>query len=245
MRDGNNIIQGLWIGSRLSTMEQLSITSFLRHGHEFHLYVYDEVKEVPPGTAIKDANDILPASAIFQYKNRPSYAGFADVFRFKLLYDHGGWWADSDMVCLRAFDFPDEYVFSSEMNGGTQLTNVGVIKAPVNSAAIAHAFRIAESKDPRKIQWGEIGPRLMGEVMKMFDLEKYQKPYYTFCPISDWRRFLQPYVAGLHPEAYAAHLWNEGWRLAKQDKDSAYHPDCLYEQLKRLYLTPDQETLPE
>ena len=52
----NKIIQGLWIGPELSVMEQLSIASFLRNGHEYHLYVYDELKHVPSGTILKDAN---------------------------------------------------------------------------------------------------------------------------------------------------------------------------------------------
>jgi hypothetical protein len=35
----NDIIQGLWVGPELSVMEQLSVSSFLRHGHQYHLYV--------------------------------------------------------------------------------------------------------------------------------------------------------------------------------------------------------------
>jgi mannosyltransferase OCH1-like enzyme len=233
---GNRVIQGLWIGSRLSKMEQLSIASFLGNGHEYHLYAYNELENVPAGVVIKDAGQILPPSAIFQYKNRPSYAGFADVFRFKLLFERGGWWADSDMVCLRPFDFPEEYVFSSEMNAGRELTNVGVIKAPAGSDALAHAFRVCQAKNPSEITWGEIGPTLMGEIVKKYGLDKYQKPYYTFCPISEWRRFLEPYVAAIHADAFGIHLWNEGWRLANQDKDRFYHPNCIYEQLKQLYL---------
>jgi len=232
----NRIVQGMWVGSRLSIMEQLSIASFLRNGHEYHLYAYNDLANVPAGTVIKDANQILPASAIFQYKNRPSYAGFADVFRFKLLYERGGWWADSDMVCLRPFEFAEDYVVNTELNSGQQITSCQVIKAPAGSEAIAYACRVCQTKDPRKIKWGDIGPKLMGDVVEKFQLGKYQKPYYIFCPISEWHKFLKPYVAAIHPESYAVHLWNEGWRLANQDKDSSYHPDCIYEQLKRMYL---------
>ena len=76
----NRVIQGLWVGSRLSVMEQLSITSFLAAGHEYHLFVYDTVSGVPPGAIVKDANHILPASMIFLYPDHNSYAGFADFF---------------------------------------------------------------------------------------------------------------------------------------------------------------------
>jgi len=107
----NKIIQGLWIGPELSVMEQLSISSFLLNGHDYHLYVYDYVKNVPVGAVVRDANEILPASRIFQYKRSPSYAGFANFFRYKLLLERGGWWADTDTICVKPFDFPEEYVF--------------------------------------------------------------------------------------------------------------------------------------
>jgi len=92
--DLNKTIQGPWIGPELSLMEQLSISSFLQNGHDYHLYVYDEVKNIPAGTVIRNANEILPAAGMFQYKHRPSYAGFASHFRYKLLLERGGWWAD-------------------------------------------------------------------------------------------------------------------------------------------------------
>src|SRR5438132_12635269 len=111
-------------------MEKLSISSFIRNGHDYHLYTYNELPYVPAGTVLKDANEILPASAIFQYRDRPSYAGFANSFRYKLLLERGGWWADTDTVCLRLFDFSEEYVFSSEMQGDIEVINNGLIKAP-------------------------------------------------------------------------------------------------------------------
>jgi mannosyltransferase OCH1-like enzyme len=233
--DGNRIIQGLWIGSRLSTMEQLSISSFLRHEHEYHLYAYNELANVPAGTVIKDANEILPASSIFQYKNRPSYAGFANYFRYKLLLERGGWWADADLVCLRPFDFPEEHVFSSELNVGHEIVNCGAIKAPKGSEGMAYACGVCQAKKPDQLVWGETGPRLVAEVVKKYRLDKYQKPYYIFCPISEWHKVLEPHVA-IHPEAYAIHLWNEEWRLANQDKNGRYHRRCIYERLKATYL---------
>jgi mannosyltransferase OCH1-like enzyme len=236
--ESNRIIQGLWIGPQLSIMEQLSISSFLSNGHEYHLYTYNDLRNIPTGTVIQDANQILPASAIFQYNDRPSYAGFANFFRYKLLLERGGWWADTDTICLRPFDFLDEYVFSSELRGDREATNAGLIKAPRGSEAMAYAWRVCQSKDPDKIVWGETGPGLMSEVVRQLRLERYQTPYYTFCPISflEWHKVLEPYVAAVPEGAYAIHLWNEMWRAGNQDKDGVYHEACIYEQLKRLYL---------
>ena len=235
----NRIIQGLWIGPELSVMEQMSIASYLRNGHEYHLYVYDEPKNIPAGTIIKDAKQILPASMIFQYKQYPSYAGFANFFRYKLLLERGGWWSDMDAICLKPLDFPDEHVFSTEMCRGLEVVSCGLIKAPTGSRAMAYAWEVCQSKKPELLVWGETGPKLMGEAVKKFSLEKYKKPYHVFCPFGffEWRKVLEsdPGVM-LDESSYSIHLWNEMWRDAGQDKNAQYHQDCLYERLKRRYL---------
>ena len=148
-------------------MEQLSISSFLLNGHDYHLYVYDDVKYIPAGTVVMDASEILPSSSIFQYKHRPSYAGFANFFRYKLLLERGGWWADTDTICLKPFDFPDEYVFSTEINHrGREVVNNGVIKAPAGSVVMAYAWDVCQTKNPARLVWGETGPRLMAKAVK-------------------------------------------------------------------------------
>lgn len=238
--DLNKIIQGLWIGPELSVMEQLSLSSFLLNGHEYHLYVYDDVKNIPCGVVLLDANQILPSSSIFQYKRRPSYAGFANSFRYKLLLERGGWWADTDTICLKPFDFPDEYVFSSEINHrGREVVTNCVIKAAAGSSVMAYAFGVCETKNPARLVWGETGPRLMAKAVKKFSLERYRKTHQTFCPVDyeEWRRLLRPGVDLLLDErTYAIHLWNEMWRAAAQDKNAQYPETCIYEKLKRAYL---------
>src|SRR5215510_2721358 len=157
----NQIIQGLWIGPALSVMEQLSIASFLRHGHEYHLYVYDNVLNVPPGTVLRDANEILPAANIFRYKEQQSYAGFANFFRYKLLFERGGWWVDTDTICLKPFDFAEQHVFATERVDERELVTSGIIKASAGSEAMGYAWEVCQSKDPEKLVWGETGPRLI------------------------------------------------------------------------------------
>ena len=236
----NKTIQGLWIGPELSLMEQLSISSFLQNGHDYHLYVYDEVKNIPSGTVIRNANEILPAARIFQYKHRPTYAGFSNFFRYKLLLDRGGWWADSDTICLKAFDFPDEYVFSSEIDyRGVEVVASGIIKVPPGSSIMAYAWKVCENKNPSRLVWGEIGPKLMARAVRKFSLEEYKKGSRVFSPVNyeEWQTVLQPDAElSLDDYSVAIHLWNEMWRLAGQDKNAQYHERCLYEKLKRTYL---------
>jgi len=107
------IIQSLWIGQGITNNERLCMRSFLHHGHSFHLYVYEPITGIPAGVEIRDANEIIPAEKVFR-DLRGTYASFADWFRLKLLYQRGGWWVDTDVVCLQPFDETDDYCFSSE-----------------------------------------------------------------------------------------------------------------------------------
>lgn len=239
-------IQGLWIGEELSAMEQLSIASFLANEHEYHLYTYEPVRNVPRGVTMMQAEEILPRSRAFQYSKHKTWSGFANNFRYKLLLERGGWWADTDLICLKPFDFADEYVFSSEFSVGEQMVNIGAIKAPAGSDIMSYLWDACQTKDPAKLVWGETGPALMGEAVERFSMQRFVKSWKTFCPIGfrEWTKLLAPDAPDLsQSETFAVHLWHEMWRAANQNKDAHYHPDSLYEQLRRTYV-PDRAQLP-
>jgi Glycosyltransferase sugar-binding region containing DXD motif len=111
-------------------MEILSIRSFQVHGHDYHLYAYEPIENLPAGVVVQDANEILPRSSIFQYTGYATYAGFANFFRYKLLLERGGWWADTDVVCLRPFEFAFPYVFGSETCSRGIVPASAVIRCP-------------------------------------------------------------------------------------------------------------------
>ena len=236
----SSVVQGLWIGERLQTMERLSIASFLANGHEYHLYTYQEVADVPAGVQVRDANAIVPASAIFQYREYASYAGFANFFRYKLLLERGGWWADMDAICLRPFVANQEYVFSSERDAqGRQFVNNGVLHAPAGAEILQQAWDICQAKDPAALQWGETGPTLLQSLVHKLHLWEHIEDAETFCPIPP-HRFLDVVLPGrpvvFGEETKSVHLWNEMWRRYDLPKDEAYAPLSLYEQLKQQYL---------
>jgi mannosyltransferase OCH1-like enzyme len=232
-------VQSLWVGTELSTLERLSIASFLQHGHEYHLYVYGDVQNIPDGTTIKDGREILDESRIFRYKTHNSFSAFANFFRYKLLLEKGGWWVDADTVCLRPFDFTREYVFSSECFGAREFVNCGVVKVPPGSPAMAYAWAVCCTKSPQHLVWGEVGPRLMAESVERLSLQPFVERPHRFCPIDypDWHTVLDPAkVWHFSDEVVAVHLWNEMWRRDRRDKNETYPSECLYEQLKRRYL---------
>jgi 4-hydroxybenzoate polyprenyltransferase len=144
-----NNVHGLWIGNKLSNMELLTITSFIKHGYQFHLWIYDDLgnEYLPNELLICNANEIIPKEKIFYYKNKSQFgqgqgsvAGFSDIFRYKLLYEKGGWWVDMDVTCLRPFDSDGEYFFRAH----NSLPLVGnVIKAPAKSQLMKMCYEQA------------------------------------------------------------------------------------------------------
>lgn len=234
----------LWIGDRLSALERLALASHVRVGHDCRLWVYEPVDKVPPGIAVDDAGTILPRDRIFTYRHGPgkgSVAAFANLFRYKLLCRLGGWWCDTDVVCLKRFDFPGDYVFASERTPqGVQVNNC-VIKAPQDSPVLRYCLEVAERRDPASLHWGDTGPRLLTEAVRRFGLDAAVAPPETFCPV---HFFEAAAVLDRPPDlqssplrhAHAVHLWHELWRRHGWDKDATYPGHCLYETLKRLVL---------
>jgi hypothetical protein len=240
------IIQSLWIGPRLSPMERLCIASFLRNGHPFHLYVYQNTDGIPPGTVVLDANQILPAARIFKYRGYDSYAGFSNFFRYKLLIEKGGWWVDTDTICLKPFTFTDSFVFSSEMVPSAEgvndvpTVNNGIMRAPADSDVMRSAWAACERMNVKELAWGQCGPALMGRMIRQFSLQRHVRPPEVFCPLhcTEWALQLWGGVSWQFDETtFAVHLWNEMWRRGGANKSEQWNPDCLYEQLKRRYLS--------
>ena len=245
----SNIIQSLWIGTTLSKIEQLSIKSFIDNGHEYHLYVYNPIKNIPKGVIIKDANEILPENEIFTYESG-SYSAFANYFRFTLLYKKGGYWVDTDLVCIKKFQFKEPIVIASEpvkYYTRKAITSF-LIKLPKGSKEALRGIEI-QKEHKVKILKGEIkwasGNKTVIQLVNEFNLHKYIIPWINLCSCS-WtdtkslidRNFkCKGYndINKLHEEIYGIHLWNEVWRREGIDKNGIYPNDCLFEQLKLKY----------
>ena len=247
------IIQSLWIGDSLSVMEQLSIRSFQSKGHEFHLYAYNDLDNVPEGTILKDANKIITKDKIFKYKDYDSYAGFANMFRYKLLLEKGSWWVDTDVICLLPLDLENEHVFASSVY--KQLNAQGepkhgiencIIKAPAESEIMEYCYLEASRSNPNELRWGQTGPTLLHNAINKFGFQKYVERPNTFCPISseDWGRCINGSIRVLWRDkmkmtiyrSKTVHLWNELWRRYGVDKASLFPKRSIYEQFKRRYL---------
>lgn len=221
------VMSSLWIGP-LAPLERACIESFMRNGHAYHLYVYQTPSDVPPGVTVRDAREILPEDHIFRNirgAGTGSYACFADLFRYKLLRDRGGFWVDTDVFCLRPFAFHEPYVFGAE---DKPVAN-GVIKAPVGSELMQRVYAESSQVNHDRVIWNELGDIFSKHVISL-GLARYIQPSKVFSPTPYYDI---PAIVGsnhsiqIPSESHGMHLYQETWRRNGLDKHDIDGPNSL------------------
>ena len=223
----NHIIHGLWIGTELSVLEQLTLRSFVYHGHTFCLWVYEDLTtEIPEGVSIMDANEIIPKTEVFGYKysnqfghGKGSVAGFSDIFRYKLLYEKGGWWVDMDVTCLKPFTSTQPYYFRAHHD----LSVVGnVMKCPPKSELMAKCYEDAYKLiDANNRDW-HLPIHILNNHIGKLELSEFIVD--GLSPSDQWHR-VHPYIRSkieIPKGYYFIHWLNEVWRIKTLRKDVAF-----------------------
>jgi hypothetical protein len=259
-------IQMFWHGRPLSRIERLSITSFLSHGHGVDLYVYEEPAGVPAGVRFMDAAEILPRSELFIHRRRKSVAAFADWFRYRLLFERGGLWSDTDMVCLQPFDYSSPVVFAWQDD---QYLNNAVLGLPAGDALAQWLATTCEypnrmlpyddvgtrfKKLKRRlkghgrehVRWGDTGPYGLTSAARHLGYTEHALPKWHFYPIryEDHRVLFESPRAGAEVTfngSRAVHLWNQLFGEPEGqhlDRDGSFPPDSPFEQLWARYVAP-------
>lgn len=232
------VFQSLWVGPGLSPLEHLCIKSFLAHDHKFVLYAYEEVDNVPAGCVVEDASAILPKESVFLLKSGlhvGSASTFSDRFRYQLLQTRGGWWVDTDTLCLTR-EIPDTpYVFTSLPPEG--LYTGGILKAPPDSALLTQALARSAQVDGDFAHLA-IGPRLVDTLVRELGLEHLAWKPEDLYPLG-WDRALE-FFDPARADAIAAevasssfvHFFSQMLRVANVLKDIR-PPESSY--LDRMY----------
>jgi hypothetical protein len=250
--ESNLVIRGFWQGD-FTTMERLCVKSFMANGHEFYLYAYGEVGNVPSGVHLLDANEILPYSRLADFRCSQQ---FSDFFRIALLLKKGGWYSDLDNICLRPFDFSAEYVFYRDHEETT--VSLALSKAPAGSPALRWCYdylnRISVA-DLAVLPWQAIGSSFIQQIVGVFGLARYIPSGMLFDPIQ-WDKIksvVDPKAKWNLSRSYSLHLFHSVWNTGPEDRtgkgfdlgqpsdealwtDGEYPAECLYEQLKARYL---------
>lgn len=245
-KEDDHIIHGLWIGSELSPLELLTLHSFTRHGHAFHLWVYEQpTNKLPVGVILQDANSIIPSNEVYcrKYEDPKHKIGkgsfgspFSDLFRYKLLYDKGGWWVDMDVTCLLPFNFSDPYVFQSH----PILTMIGnVMKAPKGCPLMQAAYQQVRAEcDENTTDW-LLPNKILNHYIKELGLSEFIR---QDLGSSDWWPSVSPFIleSKTLPESwYCIHWMNEIWRTQNINKSDAVKSSA-YDLLLTEYNIPHQ-----
>lgn len=237
------IAKSLWIGDRLFPQHIISINSFIQNGFEYNLYVYDDVKNVPSGVILCDANEVIPKDEIWYYNdgfNKGSPSGFSNQFRFKILYEYGGLWTDTDMVLMKPYNFHDKkYTLISETNENGEVhptTSLIFSESGTSSGKIwLEAIDNISYRNKARVIHGETGPELVTYLVNKYNLHNYVLPPNAFCAIG-WHE-TDKLIDGtqLPEDVIGLHLFDAQSNLNDIDKKT-YPYDSIIEQLKRKYL---------
>lgn len=225
-------VHGLWIGTEVSKIELLTIKSFIAQGHVFHLWVYDKlVTPLPQALIVEDANEIIPAEKVFRYKHvnkyghgKGSVSGFSDIFRYKLLYERGGWWTDMDVTCLKPLNASSPYFFRKHQT----LAMVGnVMKVPAKTQLMKDCYEetLMEVNEDNT-DWHKPIEILVRHVYSN-QLQEYITS--DISNLDDWKEIVA-FIAGSHqfPESYRfLHWMNEEWRSREIDKNDLRYRSSL------------------
>ena len=70
------------------------------------------------GVELCAADDVVPRGVFERIVAGSEIRYFSDVFRYAVLYEHGGLWMDSDVILLRPFPFQGDYFLNLQWRGG-------------------------------------------------------------------------------------------------------------------------------
>lgn len=231
-------------------MERMCINSYLKVGHDFHLYSYDPSMW---NDGLFDANEIVPEEKI---KLFPYASIFSDFFRYALLMKRGGWWVDMDTICLKPLDpLLGPFTFARD-NIDQYYISGFMMQAPVGSTFMTDCYNWIDGMSPEdrsKLGHMDIGPYLVQRKVPEYSFINYVVGPTVLDPIPWDRitRIVDPVRTDELTEAckdsYVIHLrqsiWNEGPNSCagilpdgkKLMVDGDYPEDCYWTELKRRF----------
>ncbi len=215
----SDVVRSFWYGTELSPYEVLCLKSFVDHGHSVELYAYDRDLVVPAGVRLCDASEVLAKDKVFFYASGPgkgSVAGFSNLFRYSLLLCKGGWWVDTDVICLSSH-LPSLDRFFAWEDHDEVVVGCAVVKLPPNDRILVECLSQI-SAFRADAPWGTTGPFLLTATVRALDLTSEVQPFETAYPWHHSRSIevLDPQQADVismaTSNATCHHLWHENFR---------------------------------
>jgi mannosyltransferase OCH1-like enzyme len=216
-----------WFDGPLDWIALLSIRSFVRFPSvTIKLFSYDKSSDPNlPRCEWKNADDILRYDVANHYRSRFSVTFAANIFKYQLLYQKGGWHFDTDCLLIRPLDslFDSEYVFGQE---DAKWVAVGVVKFPANHELMMDMYSMSTRFNPSEYSLGRItAPKIFTKYLRDYGLIQKALPPEYFYPIH-WSN-LEAFRHSFTPsqKTFMVHLWSkilrqQSWKAS--DLDSSF-----------------------
>ena len=225
MNNQNIEVANFFWGGDLTPYEEANFLSFLHNGFNVNVWSYQKLT-LPKEIVNRDANEIISKEFLMKFNQnfqKSNMSSFSNLFRYELILKEGGWWFDSDCICLK--DVSDFSKLANNQKFVLALENPDLVGSSVmyiNDKNIAQMLldetnkRI--NKNNYKFFWGEIGPYLITDVFKAKNLfEKTIKTEYFYkIKPEEFHILFDPdstlNVQTLLKDSFVCHTWNEMFR---------------------------------
>lgn len=167
----------LWIGSPLPWIAKLCINTAADQGFDIILFTDNLNTKIDCPITLCDYREILSFDDCTIRKaglNIHSYTRFSDMFRYKLLSLHDGWWFDCDMIIMRSADSFSKLLEEKTIVLGyesNEILNGAVIGSRCRRVFEGILDRCLTRNIAHSTAWGSMGPLLL---TKYFQHQKFQ-----------------------------------------------------------------------
>ncbi len=157
------VLQTFWHGQAIGSYQLLCLRSFARRGHHVEVFSYDSDLNLPGWLERRNAAEILPREQVLRRSEGKRTAINANLFRYALLHQRGGWWIDPDIVLLKP-DLPAERAFFAGQDN-FKCTSTGVLRFPKGHPIMKAALETALSLQDAIPEWERAGALLLTDLI--------------------------------------------------------------------------------
>lgn len=234
------VFQTFFSGAGLGICERACLASFAAHGHSLRLYTYERQLDVPVGVELADAATVIPRTerdAFFEAAPG-RVTQFANGFRYRLLNEHGGWWVDTDVMCLSA-KVPEVEIVLGREHG--DFVGNAIMRFPSGHPLLAEAERFWR-ENWAVDTWAFTGPHLVSRLAREFDLGSVVASQADLYPVA-WPHALELFDPARRSEINRAiaekpflHIWLSMLPRYGLPRDTVPPLGCVLRDLVERYL---------
>jgi len=213
------IIHLIWLGSEPPAQVNLVVESWKKHHPTWEVKLWTE-KELETLTWTTPHSETV-------YKQGKNWAEKSDILRLELLYQFGGIYSDTDVICFKSFDDlisrGTTFFAGLESNKikrfGRPLLGSAILGAVKNNYVIKQCMEYTQSAEqaPTIHQHLRSGPGPVTtacyEALEAGDKSILILPCSYFYPLPWEKRLVSPseLIENIRPESFAVHLWEGSW----------------------------------